>query len=370
MNILKAGLVGIVTSVLTLNPAEAEKLPLDLIKMPPGFQIETYANVPGARSISVVEKLGLVFIGSRGDSIYAITDADKDRRADKVIRVKSGLKVPNGIMWHDDYLYVAEQHRIIRFAAPNLATLLTAKPEILFTDLPDNGHHGWRYLRIGPDGKLYVSVGSPCNICRVVGLAGTIIRLNLTGGKPEVFARGVRNSVGFDFQPETGEMYFTDNGADGMGDDSPPDELNHAPRKELWFGYPYFGGGRDRTPDFKGLKLPQKPTFPVVEFGAHVASLGIHFYRGNMLPGTYKNDAFVVQRGSWNRTIPKGYRIMRVRFDETGKVAGKGVFAQGWLDANGEYWGRIVDVKELGDGSLLVSDNYANTVYRIYYKKN
>ncbi len=370
MNSLKAWAVSIITSVLMLNYAQAKNLPLDQIKMPPGFQIETYANVPGARSISVVEKLGLVFIGSRGDSIYAITIFDKDHLADKVIRVKSGLKVPNGIMWHDDYLYVAEQHRIVRFPAPNLATLLTAKSEILYTGLPDNGHHGWRYLRIGPDGKVYVSVGAPCNICRIEGLAGTIIRLSPTGGKPEIFARGVRNSVGFDFQPGTGEMYFTDNGADGMGDDRPPDELNHAPQKGLWFGYPYFGGGRDRTPDFKGLKLPSKPTFPVVEFDAHVASLGIHFYRGNMLPSVYKNDAFVVQRGSWNRTIPQGYRIMRVLFDQAGAVIGKEIFAEGWLDVNGEYWGRIVDVKELGDGSLLVSDNHADSVYRISYKKN
>jgi glucose/arabinose dehydrogenase len=370
MRFLKSWFIGVGVVVMMTGVATAEQLPVAQIKVPTGFKIETYARVPGARSISVVESLNLAFVGTRGDSIYAILDANKDRRADRVVRVKTGLRVPNGIVWHAGYLYVAEQHRIVRFKAPDLTTLALAKPEVLFGNLPDLGHHGWRYAGMGPDGMLYVSVGAPCNICRLEGLTGTIIRIKPTGGKPEIFASGVRNSVGFDFQPSTGEMYFTDNGADGMGDDSPPDEFNHAPKKGLWYGFPYFGGGHDRTPNFKGQKLPRTPSFPVVEFGAHVASLGVHFYRGSMFPGTYKNDAFVVQRGSWNRTIPQGYRVMRIRFNESGKVLGKQIFADGWLNKHGEYWGRIVDVKELGDGSLLVSDNHANAVYRITYKDN
>lgn len=369
MSFLKSWIIGIGAAMLLGGTATAEKLPVEQIKLPPGFQIETYARVPGARSISVVEELNLAFVGTRGDSIYAILDANKDRHADRVVRVKSGLRVPNGIVWHAGYLYVAEQHRIVRFKAPSLTALALSKPEVLFDNLPDLGHHGWRYADIGPDGMLYVSVGAPCNICRLKGLTGSIIRIELTGGKPEVFTTGVRNSVGFDFQPGTGDMFFTDNGADGMGDDSPPDEFNYAPKKGLWYGFPYFGGGHDRTPDLKGLKLPRTPTFPVVEFGAHVASLGVHFYTGSMFPKAYKNDAFVVQRGSWNRTIPQGYRVMRIRFGKTGRVLGKEIFAQGWLDKNGEYWGRIVDAEELGDGSLLVSDNHANAIYRITYQK-
>jgi len=348
-------------------PARAAELPLHLIKLPAGFKIELYARVRGARSLSVVEGLNAVFVGTRGDSVYAIVDDDKDRRADRVVKVLDGLRVPNGIVWRDGYLYVAEQHRIVRFAAPDLATLSRARPEVLFEGLPDEALHGWRYAGMGPDGLLYVAVGAPCNICKTEGFEGSIVRLPPTGGRPEIFAAGVRNSVGFDWNPKSGEMFFTDNGADGMGDDVPPDELNHAPEKGLWYGYPYFGGGRARTEDFQDQPLPRRPTFPVVGFNAHVASLGIRFYRGGMFPKAYRHDAFVAQRGSWNRTVPDGYRVVRVRFDEKGRAVGKEIFAQGWLQ-DGEYWGRIVDVKELGDGSLLVSDNYAHAVYRITYQ--
>ncbi len=360
----------------------AQSLPLDRIKLPPGFSIETYARIDGARSMAVVESLKTVFVGTRGSKVYAVLDADRDFKADRVITVLSGLKVPNGIAWKDGYLYVAEQHRIVRFKATDLSTLQRAKAEVLYANLPDDAWHGWRYTRFGPDGRLYISVGAPCNICRVKGYEGTIVRLRPTGGAPEIYASGVRNSVGFDFQPATGEMYFTDNGADNMGDDSPPDELNHAPKQGLWFGYPYFGGGSDRTPQFRGQKLPHTPTVPVIKFGAHVASLGIHFYRGGQFPAEYKNDAFVVQRGSWNRSVPDGYRLMRIRFDKkTHKAIGKEIFAQGWLNSkgnpggnpggntSGDFWGRIVDVKELGDGSLLVSDNHADAVYRITYRQ-
>lgn len=350
--------------------APAKALPLERIKLPPGFSIELYARIDGARSMAVVPSLNTVFVGTRGSSVYAVIDANNDRKADGAVKVLSGLKVPNGIVWKDGYLYVAEQHRIVRFRATDLATLKTAKAEVMYDNLPDDAWHGWRYTDIGPDGLLYVSVGAPCNICSLNGWEGTIIRLPTTGGKPEIFAAGVRNSVGFDFQPATGDMYFTDNGADNMGDDSPPDELNHAPRIGDWYGYPYFGGGRDRTPQFQGRPLPHKPIFPVINFNAHVASLGIRFYRGSMFPKEYRGDAFVVQRGSWNRSVPDGYRLMRIHFDETThKAVRKEIFAQGWLNPGGDFWGRIVDVNELGDGSLLVTDNHADAIYRITYKK-
>ena len=354
-------------AVLPPAPVTARS-PLDRVRLPQGFEISLYARVPGARSMAVADALGVVFVGTRDQYVYAVIDADRDGRVERVDIVKDGLKIANGIDWLDGRLTVAEQHRVVRFAAPDLRTLKRAPAEILFEGLPDNPWHGWRYARFGPDGRFYIAVGAPCNICRVSGFEGTIVRMPVEGGRPEIFAAGVRNSVGFDFQPGTGELYFTDNGADNMGDDSPPDELNLAPRKGLWFGFPYFGGGRDRTPDFRGDKLPHTPTFPVIDFNAHVASLGISFYRGRMFPAEYQGDAFVAEHGSWNRTVPDGYRVMRVRFDNGTKTAqGKEIFADGWL-RGGDSWGRPVDVKELGDGSLLVSDDRQGVIYRITYK--
>jgi len=355
-----------VVLALTPLPAAAQN-PLGLIKLPPGFKIELYARVPGARSMAVMDDWGVVLVGTRGENVFAIIDADKDGRSDKVVQVFRNLNVANGIAYKDGWFYVAEQHRIIRFSAPDLRTLAGADPQVLFRELPNNSWHGWRYARFGPDGKLYVAVGSPCNICETDGLEGTIIRISPEGGRPEIFASGVRNSVGFDFHPATGDLYFTDNGADDMGDDSPPDEFNHAPTKDLWFGFPYFGGGRDRTPDFKGAPLPRPATFPVIEFGAHVASLGISFYRGTQFPAEYRQDAFVAQHGSWNRSVPDGYRIARIRFNkQTHTAVAQETFADGWLQG-GSAWGRPVDVKEMADGSLLVSDDRADTVYRITY---
>ncbi len=363
-----AALVAAVLAFLPVPDAVAQN-PLDLIRLPPGFKIALYARVPGARSMAVVPELGVVFVGTRDQFVYAVLDADGDGRPERVERVLDGLKVANGIDWKAGWLYVAEQHRVVRFPATDLKALERARPQVLFDGLPDDPWHGWRYARFGPDGSFYIAVGSPCNICRVKGLEGTIVRLHAHGGKPEVFASGVRNSVGFDFQPGTGDLYFTDNGADNMGDDSPPDELNFAPRKGLWFGFPYFGGGRDRTPDFKGDPVPRPATFPVIDFNAHVASLGISFYRGRMFPAGYRGDAFVAEHGSWNRTVPDGYRVMRVRFDKkTKKAVKKEIFADGWLQG-GDSWGRPVDVKELGDGSLLVSDDRRGVLYRITYKK-
>jgi len=348
-----------------------ENNPLKRIKLPPGFSIELFARVPRARSMVVMDDWGVVLVGSRGPTIYAVIDEDRDGKADAVGAMIDDLNVANGIAWKDNWFYVAEQHRLTRYWAPNLQTLAKAKPEVLFDDFPDNSWHGWRYARFGPDGRLYVSVGAPCNICAVSGLEGTVVRFKQFPGPPEVFATGVRNSVGMDFQPATGDLYFTDNGGDNMGDDSPPDELNHAPERGLWFGYPWYGGGRDRSPQFRGRAVPQSPTFPAVSFGAHVAALGVSFYSGDQFPADYKGDAFVAQHGSWNRSVPDGYRLMRIRFDKkTHKAVGKEIFADGWLGADGEAWGRPVDVKQRRDGSLLVSDDRAGVIYRISYVGN
>lgn len=339
------------------------------VTVPKGFKIEEYARVPNARTMVIVPELDAILVGTRGPNIYAITGFSSGRKTDRrVVRVRNDRDVANGIDWRDGWLYVAEQPRVVRIRARSVAELAAAEPEILFDGLPDDSWHGWRYARFGPDGQLYISVGVPCNICRTEDLTGTIVRMPATGGRPEIYAEGVRNSVGFDFQPGTNVLHFTDNGADNMGDDVPPDELNRAPRKGLWFGFPHYGGGSARTDQFRGEKLPRPATYPVVEFNAHVAALGISFYRGQQFPAAYRNDAFVAQHGSWNRTVPDGYRVMRVMFDPgTAKVGGAEIFASGFLRPNGDTWGRPVDVKELPDGSILVSDDFRGAIYRISY---
>ena len=367
--VVSAAVAGLamLAGILSLAGCAAAVTRADLakIKLPPGFRIAVYARVPSARSLALAPSLGGLFVGTRGDKLYAVFDRDRDHRAEQVRVISSSLNVPNGIAFHGGYLYIAEQHRIIRYR-PVLAGLGPKHVEVLFDRLPDFSHHGWRYAAIGPDRRLYVTVGAPCNICDIGGLQGTILRFELDGGDPVVFARGVRNSVGIDFHPATGEAFFTDNGGDGMGDDVPPDELNHAPRPGLNFGYPHYAGGDAVSPGYFDRKAPEGAVFPTVAFGAHVAALGIHFYRGRMFPPAYRNDAFVAQHGSWNRTVPDGYRIMRVRFDASGRPTAKEVFAEGWLQ-HGRAWGRPVDIKELPDGSLLVSDDRAGVIYRITY---
>ncbi len=368
--IVRAASLAFACAMLAL-PAEAEEgleANLAKIKLPPGFRIDLYAEVPAARSMAIGKPMGVVFVGSRQEMVHAVIDRDKDRRADEVVKILDGLNVPNGMAFDAGFLYIAEQDKISKFAAPEFDIYKQFNLGPIYEGLPNEFLHGWRYIAIGPDRKLYVAVGAPCNICEPKGLEGTIIRMNLDGSGMEVYARGVRNSVGMDFHPKTGELFFTDNGADGLGDDEPPDELNHAPEPGMFFGYPYYAGGATRSPDFKDKTPPKDSVMPVVEFGAHHAPLGIHFYRGKMFPEEYRGDAFVAQHGSWNRSVPAGYRIMRVRFDDQGRPTGKEVFAEGWLQGE-EAWGRPVDIKELADGSLLVSDDFAGAIYRISYGK-
>lgn len=354
---------------LTVMPVTALASPLADLKLLAGFKIEKYASVPSARSLVVARELGVVFVGSRGDTIRVIHDKNWDGKAEKVTELFRKFKVPNGIAWKEGALYIAEQHRIVRLTGKTLAEIDRSEPEVLFDALPDDGWHGWRYAAFGPDGGLYVAVGVPCNICAASGIEDAIIRLDPKTLKVSTFATGVRNSVGIDFHPKTGEMFFTDNGADNMGDDSPPDELNFAPTPGLFFGYPYFGGGADRTRQFKGDELPAPATMPVVNFQAHVAPLGVHFYRGDMFPDDYRTDAFVAQHGSWNRSTPVGYQIMRIKMTEDGTVLGKEPFITGWLKENGDHTGRPVDIKTLPDGSIIISDDSEGMVYRVRYEK-
>jgi glucose/arabinose dehydrogenase len=346
------------------QPAGPE-LALTRLHLPPGFAIEQFAKVPGARSLRVAEAGARIYVGTRNSEVFAILDPERDGRANQVVPVASGLKVPNGLaVARDGTLLIAEQNRIIALGASGRASVIVP-PGVL----PDQSHHGWRYAALGTDGKLYVAIGAPCNICQVKGFEGTIIRLRPDGHELEIYARGIRNSVGFDWHPVTGELFFTDNGGDNLGDDIPPDELNGAPEPGLHFGFPYVYGDNIPYPQFQGQTLPFASTAPALAFEAHVAALGIHFYTGNLFPAEYRGDALIAEHGSWNRSTPVGYRVMRVRFSPDGRPLGQEVFIDGWLGADGNVFGRPVDLAELPDGSLLISDDHAGPIYRVTYHR-
>lgn len=346
--------------------AEAEAN-LGKLHMPPGFKVEVYAEVPAPRQMTLGTN-GNVYVGTRGSKVYAVVDKNKDHKADKVITMMDDLKVGNGVAMYNGNLYVAEQNRITRYAAPDfdLSLPFMKMREVIYDKLPNKDHHGWRYIAFGPDNKLYVTVGIPCNICGADGQEASIIRMNPDGSDVEIFAKGVRNSVGMDFQPGTNVLYFTDNGVDMMGNDIPHDELNAAPNKGMHFGFPFYAGGDARQAEWKDKALPQAMTSPVAEFQAHSANLGMKFYTGKQFPTEYQGNAIIAQHGSWNRTTAVGYQLMRVTFDEKHQVKNSSVFIDGWLD-NGEIWGRPTDVLQMPDGSLLVSDDYNDVIYRVSY---
>ncbi len=339
---------------------------LEEIELPPGFEIDVYArDVPGARSMTSGPD-GVLFVGSRGEGrVYAVVDRDGDRRADEVKVIARGLDSPNGVAWRDGSLYVAEISRVIRF--DDLAGRLDDPPEpvVVNDSFPSETHHGWKFIAFGPDDMLYVPVGAPCNVCDPEDERfASIMRMRLDGTGLEVFAHGVRNTVGFDFHPETGVLWFTDNGRDWLGDDRPPDELNRAPRPGMHFGFPYCHGRDNRDPEHRGPSCDET-TPPVVELEPHVAALGMRFYVGSRFPRRYRGGIFVAEHGSWNRTDPIGYRVMFVPVED-GRAGPARVFARGWLSGT-VAWGRPVDVEVLDDGSLLVSDDKAGMIYRIRY---
>jgi len=335
----------------------------DDIKLPRGFEIEVYANVPNARSLALGHN-GVVFVSNRrATSVYAVVPSGDANP--QVIEVAKDLKMPNGIAYRDGNLYVAEVERILLYR--NIMDRLTQMPapEVIDVELPGEAHHGWRYIRFGPDGKLYVSIGMPCNICdRDDEGFGQIWRMNADGSGKEVFARGVRNSVGFTWHPETGEMWFTDNGRDMMGDDIPPGELNRASAPGLHFGYPFCHGGEILDPEFGSGQHCENYVSPVRKLGPHVAPLGVKFYTGNMFPAEYQGQIFIAEHGSWNRSKKIGYRISEL---EDGEPVSYDTFAQGWLKGD-KVSGRPVDLLVLPDGSMLVSDDHDGKIYRIYYE--
>lgn len=348
----------------------AKTLPLDKIKLPSGFKIEVYAEVNNARSMAISPS-GVLYVGNRnGDKVYAVKDTDGDFKADKRWTIASGLNMPNGVAFKDGDLFVAEISRILKFSGIESKLDNPGKPEVVNDDYPTEEHHGWKYIAFGPDGKLYVPVGAPCNICEPKEeIYATITRLNADGTGREIYAKGVRNSVGFTWHPETKELWFTDNGRDMLGDDVPNCELNYAPKPGMHFGYPYCHEGSIKDPEF-GDKRPCKDFVPPAQkLGPHVAPLGLKFYTGDMFPASYKNQLFIAKHGSWNRSKKIGYNVSLVKI-QNNKAVGQETFASGWLDeATQKEWGRPVDVLVLPDGSMLVSDDQANVIYRISYQQ-
>lgn len=346
-------------------------LPLEKIKLPKGFKISIFANnINDARSLTRGDK-GTIFVGNRGGgSVYAVIDDNGDNKADKTYTIASGLKMPCGVAFRKGSLYVAEVNRILRYdnIEANLAN--PPKPVVINDKYPTDRHHGWKFIAFGPDGKLYVPVGAPCNICERLDNPkyASITRMDPDGSNVEVFASGVRNSVGFDWHPDTKELWFTDNGRDYLGDDLPSDELNHAPKKGMHFGYPYCHQGDTKDPKFGDKRPCSDFTTPAQKLGAHVAALGMRFYTGKMFPASYQKKAFIALHGSWNRSKKVGYKLALVNTKE-GKVTEFTTFAEGWLEESEQLaWGRPVDVLPMPDGSLLVSDDMANVIYRITYK--
>ncbi len=340
---------------------------LEKITLPPGFKIQIYAEkVPNARSMTLSPS-GILFVGTRRNgNVYAVIDKDQDQKADEVITIAKGLNMPNGVAFRDGHLYVAEVNRIIRFDNIERNLLRPPQPVVVFDGYPSDRHHGWKFIRFGPDDKLYVPVGAPCNICESRDTVyASLTRLNPDGQNLEIFAHGIRNTVGFDWHPVTQELWFTDNGRDWLGDDIPPDELNRAATKGLHFGYPYCHAKTIADPEFGHKRACGEFTAPAIELGPHVAALGMRFYNGRMFPAEYHRQIFIAEHGSWNRSKKIGYRISLVNLENNQAISYK-PFAQGWKIGE-KNWGRPVDLLVMPDGALLISDDYKGAIYRISY---
>jgi glucose/arabinose dehydrogenase len=335
--------------------------------LPTGFKLEVYVdNVAGARSMALGTG-GTLFVGTRTGSLFAISGNPAGGGKPKVRVLSDKLNLPNGVAFRDGALYVAEVNRILRYDAIESTLDTPPQPRVVRDDLPRDRHHGWRYIAFGPDGKLYVPIGAPCNVCNEPKY-GVITRMNPDGSDHEVFARGIRNTVGFTWHPLTKELWFTDNGRDFLGDNQPPCELNRAPRPGLDFGFPYCHGKDIKDPEFGSLGDCSRMTAPVQPLGAHVAPLAVKFYTGTVFPESYRNQAFIAEHGSWNRSEKSGYRITLVKLDGE-KAVSYQPFASGFNRGN-EVYGRPVDLLVLNDGSMLVSDDTAGAIYRISYVVN
>jgi glucose/arabinose dehydrogenase len=372
--LLSASVAGALSLAACNNKNKALQKPpeeprLGEIKLPEGFRISLFAkDVDNARSLALGDN-GTVFVGNRKSSnVYALVDTDNDGYAEKKYTIAKDLNMPNGVAFHKGALYIAELSKIWRMDNIEANLDNPPKPVLVSDSFPTEPHHGWKYIAFGPDDKLYVPVGAPCNICDSSERDkrfSSITRMNADGSGFEVFAHGVRNSVGFTWHPQTNELWFTENGRDMLGDDVPADELNRAPQKDMHFGYPYCHQGDTKDPELNKGKDCSEFTPPAAKLAPHTAALGMKFYTGSMFPDAYRNQVLIAEHGSWNRSQPIGYRLMLVKLDGN-TVKSYEPFAEGWLK-DGKAWGRPVDVLQLKDGSILVSDDHANAVYRITY---
>ncbi|MBL8489783.1 MAG: sorbosone dehydrogenase family protein [Rhodocyclaceae bacterium] len=350
--------------------ANAADPPVERLRPPPGVAVALWARVENARQMALGghgPDGGIVYVGSmRAGKVHAVR-FDGRYRAGRVARIAEGLQLPVGVAWRDGRLYVSAVSRILRFDGID-TRLDSPPPPVTVTDrLPTETHHGWKFIAFGPDGRLYVPVGAPCNICEPdPDRYANILAMDPDGGAVSVHARGIRNSVGFDWHPETGELWFTDNGRDWLGDDSPPDELNRAPRPGMHFGYPYCHGGDIADPEFGSRRSCAEFTPPAQRLMPHAGALGMRFYDGGMFPPAWRNQVLIAEHGSWNRSRKIGYRVSLVRLQD-GRAVAYETFMDGWL-AGESAWGRPADLLVLPDGSLLVSDDQAGAIYRVTWR--
>jgi len=346
---------------------------LGYLEAPAGFEISIFAEgVTNARQMAMSDS-GVLYVGSRREGkVYAVVDNNNDFLADSVYTIIEGLRLPNGVAYKDGALFVAEVSKVWRFDNIDQNYADSPEPVLVTDELPTEGHHGWKYIAFGPDDKLYVPIGAPCNICNHEEdnpLFATLTKMNADGSEHEIVAKGIRNTVGFTWHPETGNIWFTDNGRDWLGDDIPPCELNEITGEDQHFGYPYLHGNDVWDPKFGEDGKPMADLFkkPVQELGAHVAPLGVIFYTGNMFPTSYKNRALIAEHGSWNRSSKVGYQISQVIFDDEGNPTEYKPFITGWLAGEEDIKGRPVSILQLDDGSLLISDDDSGKIYRVTY---
>lgn len=354
---------------LLLNASAASAIDLTSLSLPSGYTIEIYAdNVPDPRQLAIGSS-GTVFVGSmRSGTVSALVDRNGDKLVDDIVAIDSGLQMPTGVAYRDGALYVAAVSRILRYDHVEKRLGERQTPVVVYDQLPNDTHHGWKFIAFGPDGRLYVPVGAPCNVCEAEAPYASILSMASDGSDLQVIAKGVRNSVGFDWSPERGELWFTDNGRDWLGDDRPPGELNRVVESGQHFGFPHVHGNAIPDPEFGDRQVTDQFTRPAHELGAHVAPLGIEFYRGSMFPSAVGEVLFVAEHGSWNRSRKAGYRVMRAVIDADGQVQDYSPLVSGWLRGQA-HWGRPVDMLTLVDGSLLVSDDHGGRIYRVSYVK-
>ena len=364
---MRAHLLAAALALLPAGAFGAEALPLGELHLPPGFHIAEFASVPNAREMTLGAH-GTLFVGSMSaGKVYALTPSADGTHADKVLTIARELRMPVGVAFKDGALYVSAVNRILRFDAIESHLDDPPKAQVVTDSLPSDAAHGWRFIAFGPDGKLYVPIGAPCNVCDRPGYA-KLIRMRADGGGAEDVALGIRNTVGFDWQPGTRALWFTDNGRDWMGEDAPSDELNRVDRLREHFGFPYCHQGDLPDPEFGNGHSCSDYTPPALKLGAHVAALGMRFYTGTRFPAAYRNSLFIAEHGSWNRSGKVGYRVVDVRVNGERAVDVK-PFVSGWLRPDQRVWGRPADVLVAPDGALLVSDDLAGVIYRITYSK-